>query len=518
MTASITLQEYERIQPSTSVQSGGQTLQFWTPNTLTQLRAASLFGPNRPTSERETVRWINEMSPGDVLVDIGANVGMYTVLAASKGVRVIAIEPESSNYAALNRNLRLNGLDDAVFTVNAGMSNETKFTKMHIRNDGVGQSCHAVGSAVLPNGEVFDESQSHAQTIMSYRLEDLLEAVNENAPTHIKIDVDGIEHLVVEGMASVLDLASLKTVLIELDPGHPGHQQIFQTMADSGFEISSSQLEECTIKQGGWAGYCNVIFYKKSCGIVPSLWPINDPLDGVELQPAFAVDVSKKVEMAEIIESPTPHLIVENVFSDETFQNIRKIIPDARHYVPMDDLGWTRGATGRKVFAHRDDFLTMLPPKQDRLLRELLAGLMDGNLLALAAQRFASWIPELTNGSTLEGFSAEACITKDYGGYEIGPHTDAPDRVLTLMYYLPENESCINSGTGLFVPKQDGFQCPGTKWHDFEGFDEVKRVPFKPNTLFGFVKTGSSFHGVMPLESAPIDRDIIHITLHKKDR
>jgi hypothetical protein len=208
---------------------------------------------------------------------------------------------------------------------------------------------------------------------------------------------------------------------------------------------------------------------------------------------------------------------VDDVFSEEVFNAIKSIIPDARHYVPMDDLGWTKGANGRKVFAHRDDFLTLLPPRQDKLLRELLAGLMDGNVIGLAADRFAAWIPELANGSWLDGMLLEACVTKDFGGYQIGPHTDHPDRVLTLMYYLPENDSTIDSGTSLFLPKVDGFQCSGTIWHDFDHFDEVKRIPFKPNTLFGFVKTDSSFHGVYPIESSQIDRDIIHITLHKKD-
>ena len=518
MSESLTLEEYERIVPNTKVTSKEKVLQFWTPNHYTQQRAFSLFGPNREASERETVRWISEMEENDVLVDIGANVGMFTIYASSKGIKVIAVEPESGNYAALNRNLKLNGLHSRVRAVSGGISNKTEMTTIFMRDGSIGQSCHAVGEALLPNGKPFDGNSGYQQTTMSYRLDDLLELMGETNPNHIKIDVDGIEHLVVEGMEKTLRATSLKTVLIELDPNHENHQKIFEVMSDNGFQISDRQIDECTLQQGGWAGYCNVIFHRKDCDIVSRLWPTEGDLTDVELDPGFAIDLYGKIKHAVVVEEPTPHFVIENVFSEEVYRNIRKFLPEQKHYVNMDKLGWTSGAHARDAFAYRDDFLTLLSPNKDRLIRELLGNLMDGDLLSLVAHRFGDWIPEITSGAALDGFSIEACLTKDYEGYQIGPHTDAPDRVLTMMYYLPDSDECADSGTGLFLPKDEGFSCRGTKWHEFDAFEEAKRIPYKANTLFAFVKTPTSFHGVSPLGEAGIDRDILHITLHKKDR
>ena len=51
--------------------------------------------------EPETIAWIDDMEPGEILFDVGANIGIYTLYAASRGVRVIAIEPVFENYSRL---------------------------------------------------------------------------------------------------------------------------------------------------------------------------------------------------------------------------------------------------------------------------------------------------------------------------------------------------------------------------------------------------------------------------------
>ena len=75
--------------------------------------------------ERETLRWINDMKPGSTLVDVGANVGMYSIFAATRGVEVIAIEPEATNYSTLVTNIRANRLEDMVTTVCGGCTAST---------------------------------------------------------------------------------------------------------------------------------------------------------------------------------------------------------------------------------------------------------------------------------------------------------------------------------------------------------------------------------------------------------
>ena len=102
----LTLEQYERLSPRSEIAFGGLKMLFATPNTLTLWRVQSIH-----KKEPCTLEWIAGFGEGDILVDCGANVGMYTVWAAvTRKARVYAFEPEAQNYALLNRNIQLNGL------------------------------------------------------------------------------------------------------------------------------------------------------------------------------------------------------------------------------------------------------------------------------------------------------------------------------------------------------------------------------------------------------------------------
>src|SRR5215831_15660295 len=64
--------------------------------------------------------------PGDIVLDVGANIGVFTLLAAQQGAQVYAYEPISLTFAALQQNVRLHGLDAVVHTRNIGLSDRTE--------------------------------------------------------------------------------------------------------------------------------------------------------------------------------------------------------------------------------------------------------------------------------------------------------------------------------------------------------------------------------------------------------
>ena len=106
----LTIEEYEKIQPIVTVRHEGGDIVFFTPSSTAVWRAHTLA-----SKEPETLEWIASFQPGDVLVDVGANVGTYSIWAAkTRSVRVFAFEPESQNYALLNRNIFLNNLSENV--------------------------------------------------------------------------------------------------------------------------------------------------------------------------------------------------------------------------------------------------------------------------------------------------------------------------------------------------------------------------------------------------------------------
>ena len=93
--------------------------------------------------------------------------------------------------------------------------------------------------------------------------------------------------------------------------------------------------------------------------------------------------------------------------------------------------------------------------------------------------------------------------------YSIAPHTDKPDKVVSLLFYLPADESLRELGTSLYVPKDPAFRCDGSIRHPFELFRKVTTAPFLPNSLFGFLKTDQAFHGVEVIDRPAVERNLL---------
>jgi hypothetical protein len=86
-------------------------------------------------------------------------------------------------------------------------------------------------------------------------------------------------------------------------------------------------------------------------------------------------------------------------------------------------------------------------------------------------------------------------LQRDRAGFAIGPHTDAPHKVFTGLFYLPQDHSQKELGTSIFLPKQRDFANERGQQFPFELFEEHARMPFIPNSMFMFMKTHNSFHG-----------------------
>src|SRR5438046_6780454 len=115
---------------------------------------------NSCRKEPGTVRWIGEwLSPGDVLYDVGANVGAYALLAARRWngrVPVYAFEPAFTNYAQLCRNVFLNRCDASVFPLPVALADTTRLDTFNHRSLVVGSAMHAFGEAAGSAGGPFD--------------------------------------------------------------------------------------------------------------------------------------------------------------------------------------------------------------------------------------------------------------------------------------------------------------------------------------------------------------------------
>lgn len=252
----VDLNAYEKQEPVTVIGQGAMRLIFSTPNQITHWRVETLF-----TKEPDTIEWIEGFAPEDTLVDIGANVGMYTIYAARmRRVRVFAFEPEAQNFATLNRNIYLNQLSELVTAYPVALADEEKFDQLFLAQFMAGGSCHNFASPT--DGHEQPMQPVFVQGCFATTLDLLVQRQAIPVPTHIKIDVDGIEPKVVGGMMTTLAQPALRSVLVEINSGLASHQAIMEHMRSIGFGWSEAQVNQARRTEGGFKGVGNVIFQR----------------------------------------------------------------------------------------------------------------------------------------------------------------------------------------------------------------------------------------------------------------
>ena len=162
-----------------------------------------------------TIEWIhNRIGAGDVLFDIGANVGAYSLVAAKKpggGARVFSFEPSYASITSLCANVILNNLGDQVTPMPVALSDRTSMNVFSLRDLEPGSARHALGA-----GDTEEGPAVYQQPVMTFRLDDLVESFGLPRPNHIKLDVDGGELAVLDGASRTLSSPTLQSMLIEV--------------------------------------------------------------------------------------------------------------------------------------------------------------------------------------------------------------------------------------------------------------------------------------------------------------
>ncbi len=161
----------------------------------------------------------------DLFVDVGANVGVFTVLAGSAiGARCISVEPGEAAYNHLQDNITINQLSDRVLAIKVCVSNDDS-------------SCCFVNSNESTLSHIASTAeQNNMSNVATKRIDTILAG---EAPMFMKIDVEGYEKHALMGAVNTLKSKELKAILIEvgehswrysIDPA-----EIHGLLSDSGF-------------------------------------------------------------------------------------------------------------------------------------------------------------------------------------------------------------------------------------------------------------------------------------------
>lgn len=192
--------------------------------------------------EPETVDWIETyITPGDVVYDIGANVGAYSLLIAKRyqrEVKVYAFEPSFSTFAQLSRNVALNGVSDAVYPMYIALSDVSGLGFFNYSSLDTGTALHALDNG----GGAAAFKAVHRQPVLSFALDEMIERFGLPYPQHIKLDVDGIEHAILRGASRVLAQPTLRSIIVESEETRPGADGIHGLLGAAGFELAAEHL------------------------------------------------------------------------------------------------------------------------------------------------------------------------------------------------------------------------------------------------------------------------------------
>jgi len=190
--------------------------------------------------EPHTIRWIDDfLETGDTVYDVGANVGVYSLYIAAKfglKVKVLSFEPEALNFAQLNRNIYSNGFNSIISAYCFAIANKTEIGTLNLESWRIGGTVHQFNRSKDHLENTF--SPAHKQGVFGVSLDDLVYVYGLPKPNHIKIDVDGIEKLVLQGSEDILKDLSLKSVHIEITEDQENKiEEIVKIMQKNNFYI-----------------------------------------------------------------------------------------------------------------------------------------------------------------------------------------------------------------------------------------------------------------------------------------
>ena len=151
------------------------------------------------------ISWIKSMKSNDVVLEIGANVGMYTVLIADKAKLVYASELDTLNAAILKENLYLNGLLEKVVIIPLAAGDKIEIVDVKFRSLSYGDALQLIaGGDETQTFGSHPDTTGYIATVLQVSLDELFEDAELVKPNKIKIDVDGNELTVLAGATKLL--------------------------------------------------------------------------------------------------------------------------------------------------------------------------------------------------------------------------------------------------------------------------------------------------------------------------
>ena len=223
--------------------NSGKNLLFFSPNFLIDLLIRDFF-----KKEPETLNWIDNFSREKKIIfwDIGSNIGLYSLYAAStiERIEVVSFEPSTSNLRILSRNISINNLEKKIkiFQIPLGPE-KNKFLEFNERKFNEGESHNSLDKNIDFEGKQLNSTNKYQ--IFSTNIDKIIEDKILDIPHYIKIDVDGIEHLILKGGINLLKDPKILELQIEINENYlDQYKGVLQIMNDCNFKFKEKKRND----------------------------------------------------------------------------------------------------------------------------------------------------------------------------------------------------------------------------------------------------------------------------------
>jgi FkbM family methyltransferase len=170
-------------------------------------------------------RFVGDLRGDDVVWDVGANLGVYGAVAGRVVDEVVAVEPYPPTVDRLRQNLARNGVDGEVLGIALG--GEGGAVELGIERADVGTQTPAVGA-----------DYGETVTVPQKTGDQLIREHGVSVPTVLKVDVEGGEMAVLEGLAETL--ASVRLIYVEC---HGDGGRVREFLRERGFELETIDVD-----------------------------------------------------------------------------------------------------------------------------------------------------------------------------------------------------------------------------------------------------------------------------------
>jgi FkbM family methyltransferase len=235
----------QRFTRDVAIVDGSNTYKFCCENVYEFRRCMKFY-----TKEPGTVEWIKKsVKPGDIFYDVGANIGIYTILAAHcTGIsgKVYAFEPHSANFTRLLDNISANSFQGIIVPCSFALNDRQGFFDFKYSSRDASSADNQLVSSPEQMNVASDAITKELKAATSIDM--LLDIGKCLPPDHVKIDVDGIEISILKGMQSLLN-GKNRPMSVQVEVGQLHKDEILNFMQDNNYILSEKHYTAAGLRK-----------------------------------------------------------------------------------------------------------------------------------------------------------------------------------------------------------------------------------------------------------------------------